>query len=120
MSEPEKAERAIRSFKQAQQEWHPSANAFLGIALAQLGRRKEARTELNGFLERAASGYVPSSIVARLYFALGEKEEGFGWLEKAYEERDFWLSNLKTDPMFSGIRPDPRYHALLKKMNLIP
>ena len=49
---------------------------------------------------------------------IGEIDEGFYWLEKAYDKLDPWLSTLKSDPLFSSVRSDPRYVALLKKMNL--
>jgi hypothetical protein len=34
------------------------------------------------------------------------------WLEKAIEERDPWLTGLKTDPMFDSLRSDPRFLEL--------
>ena len=39
-------------------------------------------------------------------------------LEKAYEVRDVWMYNLNVDPVFDPIRNEPRFRALLKKMNL--
>ncbi len=59
-------------------------------------------------------------MVANLYFALGENDSGFEWMDKAVEERDVWLRYLKTIPLYDllNVRSDPRYLALLKKMNL--
>jgi hypothetical protein len=40
------------------------------------------------------------------------------WLERAYKQRDGGLNALKVDPMLKNVRQDPRYKALLLKMNL--
>ena len=50
--------------------------------------------------------------------ALGEIDTGFEYLEKAYEEHDFFLFCLKIDPAFDAIRSDPRDISLLKRMGL--
>lgn len=55
---------------------------------------------------------------ATLFAFLGEKEQAFEWLEKAYEERSTVIGALKVDPMLDSIRSDPRFKALLKRMNL--
>jgi len=55
---------------------------------------------------------------ATYYFIIGENDQGFRYLDEAFEERDPWLVTIKVDPYFDGIRNDPRFKALLKKMNL--
>ena len=40
------------------------------------------------------------------------------WLEKCYEERDLFCCWLKVDPIYDGLRADPRFQALLKKVGL--
>jgi hypothetical protein len=52
------------------------------------------------------------------YIRLGEKDQVFEWLERAYQERDPNLCDLKTHPICDGIRSDPRFSAFLKKMGL--
>jgi len=54
--------------------------------------------------------------IADAYFSLGENEEGWKWLEKAYDERSYYMTWLKVDPLFDNIRSDPRFQALLKKV----
>jgi hypothetical protein len=44
----------------------------------------------------------------------------FKWLEKAFEDRDIWLMNLKVDPIFAGLRTDHRFENLLKRMEHAP
>jgi hypothetical protein len=49
---------------------------------------------------------------------LGEKEQAFEWLEKAYEERSSALVYLKVDPSFDSLRDDPRFTDLLRRIHL--
>jgi TolB-like protein/Tfp pilus assembly protein PilF len=69
-------------------------------------------------LQIQASMYLPPSAIAGTYFAAGDKERGFGWLERAYHERDDNLAAIKIDPTFAPIRSDPRYTDLLRRMGL--
>jgi hypothetical protein len=56
-----------------------------------------------------------------IYLGLGEKENAFEWLEKAYEERSGRLGvSIRVDPMFDALRSDPRFADLLRRMNLQP
>ena len=57
--------------------------------------------------------------MAILYARLGDKDKAFYWLERAYEEREGQiLAQLKVEPAFDGLRGDPRYAELLRKMGL--
>lgn len=64
--------------------------------------------------------YVPPTSVAGFAARLGDKEQAFEWLAKAYEERDEGLTRLKLDPRYESLRADPRYAALLRHINLGP
>ena len=48
----------------------------------------------------------------------GEKDKAFEWLERAYQQRDGGLSEIKVDLLLDHLHADPRFNALLKKMNL--
>jgi hypothetical protein len=48
---------------------------------------------------------------------MGNLDQVFEWLEKAYEERDSSLVTLNGNPIFQSIRSDPRFQALLRRMN---
>jgi hypothetical protein len=56
--------------------------------------------------------------VASVYAWLEDRDRTFDWLERALRVRDTALSDLKWDPLFAKVRDDPRYMAVLKKMNL--
>ncbi len=52
---------------------------------------------------------------------LGEMEQAFEWLEKGVDERDMMIvGSLKSEPHYIVLHGHPRYHALLRKMNLEP
>ena len=55
---------------------------------------------------------------AAVSFALGEHDQGFESLESGYRNRDHFLCYLKISPWFDGVRSDPRYISLLKKIGL--
>jgi tetratricopeptide (TPR) repeat protein len=55
---------------------------------------------------------------ATLFAFLGEREQALEWLEKAQEERSSEIGALKVDPMLDSLRSDPRFKALLERMNL--
>ncbi len=69
-------------------------------------------------LDRSKKAYVLPIAMATLHFSLGETDEGFEALDKAYEEHDFRLSYLKIGQAFESVRSDPRYAAMLKKIGL--
>jgi uncharacterized protein HemY len=53
-----------------------------------------------------------------IYYAqLGDKDQAFAWLEKAYEKHDMELVRLKYNLRFDPIRDDPRFQDLLRRMN---
>jgi TolB-like protein/DNA-binding winged helix-turn-helix (wHTH) protein len=58
--------------------------------------------------------------LAEINTYLGDKEEAFRWLEKAYEERPNWIPWIKVDPSLDALRSDPRFAALLRRMGLTP
>jgi hypothetical protein len=51
--------------------------------------------------------------------ALGDDEAALDSLEQALEEGAFGLENLKCDPLWDGLRSNPRFQAILRKMNLV-
>jgi hypothetical protein len=91
---------------------------YRGLVFVKAGRIDEARKLLAAMQEFAQERYVLPSSMALAFFALGEIDKGFDWLEKAVEERDSWILHLRVDPFYDPIRAHPRYQAVLRKMNL--
>jgi tetratricopeptide (TPR) repeat protein len=83
---------------------------------ARLGRREDALRVLNGLVKRG--GALDLQVMARAYFALGDKERGFEWLTKAFDQRSGFISIANVNPAFDGIRDDPRFKALVARLKL--
>jgi len=100
-------------------EWNQKANRpyHVGITYARMGKIAEAQQVLIKLLEKSKQEMSPYNIAA-LYFEMGDEDRGFQWLKRAYEYRDHYMAFLKIDPYFKGVRSDPRFTALLKKIGL--
>ena len=66
--------------------------------------------------DSAVIGYA--GLLAELYGVLGEQDEAFASLERAYQRHESNLADLAVDPLFDPLRSDPRFKQLLKKMRL--
>ena len=90
-----------------------------GTAMAYfaLGRRSESDTALAEWLKDTATSHLPFS-VAELYAFRRQSDEAFKWLDVAFEQKDTNLFNAKSSVLLDSLHGDPRYAALLKKMNL--
>ena len=91
--------------------------AVLGMAYAADGQRAEAEKVLAEMKQKASRGWVPSYAFAEIYAGLRDKPQTLDALEKSYEERAWFLTYLNTAPEFDFIRSEPRFQALVRRMN---
>jgi TolB-like protein/Tfp pilus assembly protein PilF len=93
---------------------------FLGKAYVRAGRRRDAERLLSELQATRTEGrYVAGVTIATIAAALDERDAAFEWLDTAVTERDPNLQwNLRTEPDFAPLRSDPRYAAILRRMNL--
>ena len=96
----------------------PAMTALLGHAYAAANRRSEAEAILQQLSAASKQRYVPSYPIAVIDAALGRKDEAFAWFERAYAEHDSWMIYVGLDPRLAGLRSDPRFADLLRRMNL--
>ncbi len=94
------------------------AMAALGHAYAVSGKRQDAEEVLAKLNERSKRSYVSAYDIATIHAGLGNKDQVFEWLQKAYEERSSWLVHVNWDPRFASLRSDPTFTELLKRMGL--
>ena len=95
------------------------ARVALAYAYAEVGRRAETQKVLRDLEKESARVYVSPYLMATLYAALGNKEAGFKFLEKAYVEKSLDISwNLKADLRLDSLRSDPRYLSLVRRVGL--
>lgn len=87
------------------------------LTLASEGKKSEAAN----IFERNKKYWIrQSSYLAplpQIYFALGKEEEAFKWLNLSLRNSEGFMLNLKVDPKYDPYRSDPRFDAILKKMN---
>lgn len=88
--------------------------------MPEIGRISEAQSILEELHERAQKQYVPPFSFACCCLGLGEIDRGFEWLEKSVDEHDSVILHCHINPDFDPMHFDPRFHALLHKMNLAP
>ncbi len=95
------------------------ARADLGYTYARCGRRTEALAELEHLGAEAKEGqYISRYALAMIWAGLGDKERAFAELDSAYEERAFSMFLLRVEPAFDGMRADPRFARLVKKVGM--
>ncbi len=96
---------------------HQECGAALAEINARQGYRAVMQEQLKSIRELSARRFSLRWDVAAIYALLGEIDQAFDWLEKAYQDRISVLPWTKIEPRFDPLRSDPRYQALLRKMN---
>jgi tetratricopeptide (TPR) repeat protein len=88
-----------------------------GYTLGVMGRTDEARAVRDEMDRLSAKRFVTAYGVALVHAGLGDKEQAFAWLEKAFAERSHWLVWLRLDPRWKTLRGDPRFADLVGRLN---
>ncbi len=96
----------------------PLMKAALGRAYAKSQKTHEANEMLNELNELAKRQYASAYEIATIHVALGNNEQAFQSLEKAYAEHSFHLANLNVSPHFKSVRSDPRFQDLVQRVGL--
>ncbi len=92
----------------------------LSYSLAVVGETKEARELLAELDERRQQQYVPPIYNSLIYIELGDRDAAFEWLERAFDEHDYWATYVRVEPRFDSIRDDPRFIALTERLGPMP
>jgi serine/threonine-protein kinase len=94
------------------------ATRLSGKAMAHhdLEHAKESQQALDELIAKEAQGAAYQ--IAWVYAWGGERDKAFEWLDRSYAQRDAGLPYLMSDPLVAKLRDDPRYAAMLKRMNL--
>jgi serine/threonine-protein kinase len=96
----------------------PLMQAALGRTLALSGKRNEALRILRELRELAEKRYVSPFEIASLHFALGDSDQAFDWLTRAFQDRCFELICLKVDPRMTSLWGNPRFQNLFRQLGL--
>jgi serine/threonine-protein kinase len=92
--------------------------AVESYALAASGKQPEARELLEKLQKLSAERPVPPYHLALVYKGLGEKDNALTWLERAIDQHDPKMAFLKVDTKWNDLRSEPRFVALMTRMNL--
>jgi tetratricopeptide (TPR) repeat protein len=94
----------------------PGSRGYVGQIHALAGRRTEALAEIERLVALSRERYVSAYDTASIYATLGEVDQTFVWLERAFEERSQIIGWLPWDGAFESIRTDSRYAELTKRL----
>ena len=86
------------------------------LAYHALGRSQDSNATLTQLIKEHQQSMAYQ--IAEVYAYRGDSDSAFQWLDRAYQQRDSGLRNLKIDPLLKDLRRDPRYADLLRKMHL--
>jgi serine/threonine protein kinase/Flp pilus assembly protein TadD len=114
----EKSLKEIQKARDLYKGCQPRIESLIGMIYACMNKREEAQEVLKYLMELSKQKYVSPVLIAVIYFSLEKNDQGFEWLDRAFEVRDGQLTWLRANPIYDNIRLDPRYTALLRKMNI--
>lgn len=84
-----------------------------------MGNKSKAQKILERLRSLSKQGPVAAHHFVLIYAGLGEKDQAFAWLEKAYQQHSPMMAWLKVDPRFDSLRPDPRFQDLMRRVGLL-
>ncbi len=103
--------------------WSYYGGVFAGEyvrALSLSGRNVAARAAVDSMLQLARGAYFNAYGVARAFAALGAVDDAFAWLDRAWDQRTIWLTEVRVDSELEPLHADPRWPAFLRRMGLTP
>jgi len=95
---------------------NPLQLSNLAYAYFKAGRRAEGKALLGELLATSADAYVSPALIAAVYFAAGDTDNGFAMLDQAVSVRAREVIFIQVSQMLAGYRQDPRYAALIRKI----
>ena len=109
---------AIRELTRAAQlaDHSTESLAALGTAYAAADRTAEARQIVAQLEQRQQERYVLPYNFAKIHAAAGDRDETFAWLERAYQEGNPDLIELNSEPVFDGLRAEPKFSELMRRV----
>jgi TolB-like protein len=82
------------------------------------GHAEEAKQQLAQEAKDAEQGKLPAYRVAIAATRLGETQMALDWLERSYQNHDYWLLFMNVEPEMDSIRAEPRFQAIVKKLGV--
>jgi TolB-like protein len=116
----EEMRREYRTWVELRKGSWPPAEVYARMQIARLEEDKETVRRLLPELQAHADeeNGISACTVAGYHFYLGDNAKGFEWLEHGYSKREVYLLWTTVDSHLDGIRNDPRYLDLVKRLGL--
>src|SRR5882762_7492026 len=95
--------------------WSLAQSAYI---FGRSGRVAEARRAVEKLEQLDRHNQIDPAPILIAYVGIGDKDEAFAWLEKAYSQHSNVLTSLKVDPIFDPLRSDPHFQDLLRRVGL--
>ena len=89
---------------------------LMGFCHGAMGHRDEAGKVLAELERRRDAGYVPATHLATVHLGLGDTGQALRWLERAFEDRDVWLTEAGVEPRWDGLRAQPGFQDLIRRI----
>jgi tetratricopeptide (TPR) repeat protein len=112
---------AIAEFAKARELSHDSPESLASLAhcYAAAGATADAQKLLQELTEISERRYVSAYDLALIQGALGQHEQAFAWLNRAYEIRDGWMIYITVDPRWQSLRNDARFSRIVRRVGLL-
>ena len=78
-------------------------------------KARELLTELQRQVER---GDATAAVFVTQATRAGDYQVALDWLERSYQDHDYWLLFMNVDPEMDPVRADPRFQAMMKKLGV--
>ena len=109
---------AIAEFRRARATWPTNMTvlALLGHAYGAAGQHSEALNVINELKSLSRQRYVSPACFAVVYIGMGDRNQAFQWIDKAYQEHAPLLARLKSEPLVDSLRSDPRFNRIVARL----
>ena len=94
----------------------PMVMAALAAAYARSGDKAAAIKVIDGLKQQGAQRYVSPLQIAIAYGEVGDMDQAFAWMDKAYDDHSEFLLLLNSAPGFDALRADPRFQKLVQRV----
>lgn len=113
---------ALEQLKRAESLYgdQPFILSDLAYTYGRSGRRQQALRAVENLKQRYRPQETDPALLVTAYLGLGDKEQAFAWLEKAFAQHSNMMTTLKVDPLFDPLRGDSRFQDLLRRVDLAP
>jgi TolB-like protein/predicted negative regulator of RcsB-dependent stress response len=110
---------ALKNFQKSLDiQYNVEVLSMIGYVYALEGKKSEANEIIKQIESKSKNGYNHPIQIAKIYLALGEKERVYNFLEQAFEQHEYDLIALNTDPRWKTIQNESRFIELRKRIGL--